>query len=162
MRYRILSIPAVIMAIMGLTASAALATATPQVPHGPYHIMANSNHSVGIAYPGTGSDVYVSSSPGSSYINYFKNHEWQIYNSNGNCLRMRDASNGYTVVEENKCNTSDESQLWYQYNAGGFWQFENVATKQFLGVSCPAENGYGVRGVSESTGNCYNWVKYSA
>ena len=160
MHYRALPIVAVIMAILGLSAPAALA-ATPQAQHGPYHIMANSNHSVGIVYPGSGSDVYVSTSPGQSFVTYFKNHEWQIYNSGRNCLRMQDAHNGYTVLEEHGCSTSDESQLWYRYHANGLWQFENVATKQFLGVSCPAENGYGVRGVSESAGNCYNWTEVS-
>ena len=160
MRYRILSIVAVIMMIMGLTASAALAspdfplaaaahpgtalstvpvTAAPGTLVGPVHILTNSdNHLVGIAYPGTGSQAVVSSSPGTSYLKSLANGDWIIYNSNINCLRMRDSSNGYAVVEEKGCNTSDHSQLWVSDPSGDLNTFQNVATKQWLGVGCPA------------------------
>jgi hypothetical protein len=73
---------------------------------------------------------------------------------------MRGAGNGHAVIEENGCTTRDGNErfAWFQVGSGNLYEFQNVATGEWLGVSCPAKNGNKVWGVSGATGTCFNWL----
>lgn len=171
MRYRSLVILVAFIAVIGLSAPAAFAESNPSPTHGngitatvagPFHIIANDNTSVGITYPGTGDQATITSNPGTSYLEGATASTWVIHNSNGNCLRMRDANNNYAVMEESGCNTSDKNEQFVWTIPNSTSQFKNVATGQYLGVSCPAKNGNKVWGVTGNSGTCYNWQMRSS
>jgi hypothetical protein len=156
------------MAVIGLTAPAAFAgpNLSPVngnhigATFGPFHFITNVNQSVGINYPGTGSQVIVTTSPGNSYIESVDGgNVYVIHNSNGNCLRMRNGNNGFAVIEESGCTTSDNNErfTWLQnINNPQLYAFQNIATGRYLGVPCSAGNGSKVLGVTGAAGTCFS------
>jgi len=176
MHYRVSAIIIAVMAVAGLSAPAAFgAPVQLQLPVGctvgktydiSSTIMVNANPSVGIAYHGVGNQVTVSSAPGdSSFICVAPPGTYVIRNAAGNCFRMRDASNDYSVIEQNGCQDDNTS---YQFQAsdtgGGSYQFVNVAFGRrlgIIGIHCPPGNGSLVSGVPNSPGNCDSWIMQS-
>lgn len=169
MRYRILAILAALMTVIGLSASAA--AAAPRLSPvngkyvkqirpllGPYHLTTNDNPSVGITYPSPGNQATITTNPGNSHITRLGGGFVTIHNDNGNCLRMRNASSSYAVMEEKGCNRRDNNEVYIWLVNGDLNAFENVATHQFLGVSCPAKNGNKMWGVTGDPGTCFNWL----
>jgi hypothetical protein len=145
------------MAVIGFSAPAAFAS------DGPYHIMTNDNPYVGITYPGVGDQATITSNPGKSYIvpagTINGQTVYYIRNSNGHCLRMRDANNNYAVMEESTCSFSDHNELYYQNPdlINNTDTFDNVSTRYLLGESCPANDGNKIWGVSGASGTCFRW-----
>jgi Ricin-type beta-trefoil lectin domain-like len=170
MRYRILAIFGALTAILSLSAPAAsgssnLSSANP-VPMAlcdPCYFWANDNTSVGITYPGIGNQATVTTSPGNSTVMELSSGYVMIQNNNGNCLRMRDANNGYAVMEEEGCNSGDNNELFSTgYDIQGnyvYWVFQNVATGRYLGVACGVQNGWKLWGESGASGTCYRWLE---
>lgn len=171
MRYRILAVLAALTAAIGLAAAAAPAASaavsaryvryiTPRL--GPYNIMTNDNHSVGITYPGPGNQATITTNPGNSHVTQLGGGIVTIHNDNGNCLRMRDAANSFAVMEESGCSPStDANERWvFEVNSNDpqLFAFKNVATGQFLGVTCPAKNGNKVWGEPNQAGTCIQWL----
>jgi hypothetical protein len=133
-------------------------------PETSFHLLTNSdNQRVGLAYPGVGHQAIVSTSPGSTSVTYISgsNVWFVVHNSNGNCLRMRDASYVYAVMEEKGCNPSDSQEQfqWLQSDVSDVRALQNRGTGYVLGVEpCPAENNAKVFGESGASGQCDNWV----
>jgi len=184
MRYRIPVILVAVMALIGLSAPAALAG--PNLPHlrparslslalsipvnctngttyGPYHLMTNVDHSLGLHYPGPGNQAIVTSNPGKSYF-YCNHGVYAIHNANGNCLRMHDASSGYAVFEQSGCDYSNGGEEWIPYNgsSSGLRLFQNVERLKYMGVECFILSGDPVFGYPDAPGNCINWLPESA
>jgi hypothetical protein len=178
MRYRIPLVLAGVMAVIGLSAPAALASAplasTDQLPpantacsvgttYGPYHIMTNDNNSVGITYHGAVNQATVTTSPGDSRLEVAQcvggSPIYVIHNAAGNCLRMHDASSGFGVYEQNGCDLSNTEEQFAleQGSNSSLYTFENIGWGLWLGVNCPATNNEGVIGVQNAPGNCLNW-----
>jgi hypothetical protein len=175
MRFRIGVILVALMALTGLSAPVAFASshlpsAGPDLPltpgctvgttYGPWDLVPNVNPAVGVTYPGVGKQATVTSNSGSTYFKCLGGGgTYDIYNSNGNCLRMRDGNNGYAVMEESGCNESDEAELFnaYQGSGTGLVIFQNIATLRYLGVACPGEDGWKIWGETGATGTCVNW-----
>ena len=169
MRYRMPVILAAVMAVIGLSAPAALAGPLPSAnncPVGetspPYHIVTNTNQSLGITYHGPGNQATITSSPGISRFEVagcLSNGlaVWVIHNSSDNCLRMHDESSGYGIFEEDGCDLDNFSEQWVQVPNGGLFHYQNRATGQFLGVSCPPDNGDGVIGLPNTPESCLDW-----
>jgi hypothetical protein len=129
---------------------------------GPFHIMTNDNHSVGITYPGAGNQATITTNPGNSHVTQLGGGIVYIHNDNGNCLRMRDAANSFAVMEESGCSqNTDPNERWVFLvgaNNSQLFAFQNVATGQFLGVTCPAKDGNKVWGEPNQSGTCINWL----
>ncbi|HZR49019.1 MAG TPA: RICIN domain-containing protein [Streptosporangiaceae bacterium] len=172
MRYRVSAIIIAVMVLAGLSAPAAFADQVQlQLPVGctvgntydvSSTIMVNANPSVGIAYHGVGNQVRVSNTPGdSSFICVASPNTYVIRNAAGNCLRMRDASNNYAVVEENGCQNDNASDQFQANDGGdGSYQFVNVGSGRWLGIigiHCTPGNDSLVSGVPNSPGNCDSW-----
>jgi hypothetical protein len=176
MHYRIAVVLAMLIALTGLAAPAAFAD--PQLPinsctvghnYGPYILLANDNQGLGITFPGPGNQATVTSilPPGSPSNISFQCVsgtgiiEYVIHNSNGNCLRMRDANNGYAVMEESGCNTNDLSERFVVHGPGTNGSkdtFQNDGEGRWLGVSCGVQDGWKVWGVRNVSGNCLKWL----
>ncbi len=170
MRYRIAIILAAAMAVLGLSASGAFASTVPPgltkvsctaIDNFAYHVLTNDNHTVGIDYQGTGSLTKVTTSPGDSTFDCVGGGTdyLDIHNNAGNCIRMRDASNNYTMIEEVGCvpsNTNYEFQAWFD-NATNRYEFQNIHFNKWLAVNCPPENGSQVLGVNNVSGTCVKW-----
>jgi len=186
MRYRIPVILVAVMALIGLSAPAALAgpnlshlrparslslalsvdipvTCTNGRTYGPYHLMTNVDQSLGIHYPGPVNQAIVTSGPGDSYF-YCFHGAYFIHNANGNCLRMHDASSGYAVFEQNGCDHSNGGEEWIPSHgtSSGLRLFLNVQRLRYLGVPCFILPGDGVFGYLDAPGNCVNWLPESA
>src|SRR5438128_289054 len=58
------------------------------------------------------SNLYFKCASGTGIIEYV------IHNNNGNCLRMRDANNGYAVMEERGCTTTDLNERFVTHGPG--------------------------------------------
>jgi hypothetical protein len=172
MRYRISAILLTLMALVGLSAPAAFAAPQAQLPancsqgqtypaSGSFHIIANANTSVGITYHGPGNLITVNDPPGDSiFICVNPPNTYVIHNAAGNCFRMRDASNDYTVIEETGCLDDNTNYRFQAFNIGsGHYQFENVHFGRWLGTTdCPPVNGSTVLGVPNAGGNCLTWL----
>jgi hypothetical protein len=171
MRYRIPIILATATALIGLSASAAFAgprqltqASCSGQTQPAYHIMANANKSAGITYHGEGNQATVTTSPGDSTL------EWAgcagsvavyvIHNDADNCLRMHDASSGYGIYEEENCELNNTEEWWvWSYDPNTeLSQFYNYYWGLYLGVTCPASNGTGLRGQTGLSGTCTSWL----
>jgi hypothetical protein len=180
MRHRIPVIVVTILALIGLAAPAASAASRPHpliagaVPSDivpiscasflgvTYHIMSNDDSSVGIDYQGTGKLTKVTTSPGDSNLTCVNSSSdyTDIHNNAGNCIRMRDASNNYTMIEETGCISGDANYQFQAYlnTSNGLVLFQNIHFGKWLGVNCPVRNGKRVRGVHNAPGNCDSWI----
>jgi hypothetical protein len=174
-RYRILGVFAAVMTVFGLAAPAASASSQSTPPGtgwtlvseapqscNPCHLMANVDHSLGITYPGTGEQATVTTSPGSSTVEFVTNTKVLIHNNNGNCLEMRDAANGHAVMEESGCDSTNAAQQFNEYDngAGTLYAFNSVDYGNYwLGVSCTPHGGSPLWGVTDASGTCFNWVQ---
>lgn len=125
--------------------------------YGPIQILTNDNASLGITYPGTGHQATITSQPGNSYVIQESTY-YIIRNSNGNCLRMRDANNSYAVMEESGCNLGDNNERFHLEYTGNTVAFYDIGTGYYLGESCPAKNGNKIWGESGASGTCVQWI----
>jgi hypothetical protein len=173
MRYRIPAILVAAVALIALSAPAALAGANRLSASGagcpvgsiagPYHIKTNDNPSagLGITYHGPVSQATITPSPGDSRLKVVAcsgvDNVFVIYNASGNCLRMHDQSSGYGVFEEDGCQDGNFSEQWIANQNGTSWQFLNRADGKWLGVTCPASNGEGLIGVPTTPDHCLSW-----
>jgi hypothetical protein len=176
MFHRVSAILAVLMTVVGLSASAAFAaanqssaasgTSTASSTSPPYFLVENDNGLYGITYTGPGNQATITDRYGQSHFIYLGNQIVAIANSNGNCLRMRDASQSYAVMEENGCNTGDLAEQFLKNctttGTPEICTFLNEEQGQYLGESCPAHDGNKVWGESGATGTCFKWQKFSA
>jgi hypothetical protein len=176
MRYRIAVVLATLMVLTGLTAPAA--SAASQLPissctvghdYGPYILLANDNQGLGIHYNGPGTQATVTSifdtnGPSNLYFQCVSGSyivEYVIHNHNGNCLRMRNASNGYAVMEESGCNTTDLQQRFVPSGSGCSGcviAFQDDGEGQMLGVTCGVQDGWKVWGEPDVSGSCFRWL----
>jgi hypothetical protein len=132
-------------------------SAVSEANYGPVQILTNDNNSVGITYPGIGEQATITSQPGTSYV-IEESTYFIIRNSNGNCLRMRDANNNYAVIEENGCRLGDHNERFLLNFTGNTVTFYNIGTGYYLGESCPAKNGNKIWGESGDSGTCVQWI----
>lgn len=134
-------------------------SAVSETNYGPIQILTNDNNSVGITYPGTGKQATITSQPGNSYV-IDEGTYYIIRNSNGNCLRMRDANNSYAVMEESGCQLGDNNEHFRLtfLTGSNTVLFYDVGTLRYLGESCPAKNGNKIWGEPDSTGTCIQWI----
>jgi hypothetical protein len=156
------------MVLLGLAAPSAFASDNPtllavncQDIEGVYHLMTNINQNIGIDFQGTGNLTKVTTTPGDSHIQCTGVSDYlEIFNNSGNCIRMRDASNNYTVIEEVNCEPSNPNYEFQAFTDGkGHYEFLNEGfTGRFLAVSCTGNSGSQVFGVLDQTGTCINWV----
>lgn len=163
---RILIFFAALMAVIGLAAPAASASSSVGTGCSPCHLMTNVNTSVGITYPGIGSQVTVTTSPGSSTVEWV-NEAYGIvviHNNNGYCLKMRDAANGHAITEDFGCDTNDLAELFVmvQFSNGTYGFASEDYSGYYLGVSCGAHNGSPLWGFQFVSGTCIGWQKHSA
>jgi len=154
------------MTIIGLSAPATFAS--PHSPRlrncsvghhdGPFHLNLNGT-TLGLTYHGPGNPMNITSSPGdSTLVCAVSSGIYYIRNNAGNCIRMRDASAGYSVLEESGCQLGNTNYEFLQIANNGLFSWENIHFKQFLGViGCPGTNGDPVVGVQPVTGNCLAW-----
>lgn len=167
MHYRFSVILVTLLAAIGLSASAALAspkpprtnsTGCPSGQFGPYNLMTNSDNNLGITYPGSGNQATITLNPGKSCLELLGGATYVIHNLDGNCLRMGGAPQNYAVTEQNGCNTSDNYQRFILIKESGkpYW-FQNVATDYFLDVSCPPKDNNKVWGNPNTNGTCIGW-----
>jgi hypothetical protein len=169
MRWRIAIILAAALAMFGVSALGAFASTVPPgltrvnctaLENFAYHVLANDNHTVGIDYQGTGNLIKVTATPGDSNFSCTGVSDYlDIHNNADNCMRMRDASNNYTMIEEVGClptNTNYEFQAWFD-NATNRYEFQNVHFGKWLAVNCPPEPGGEVLGVDNVSGTCLKW-----
>lgn len=174
MRYRIPLILATVTALIGLSASAAFAgprQLTPTTCTGgtspAYHVLSNANTSVGITYHGEGNQATVTTSPGDTKFEVAacigSTPIYVIHNDAGNCLRMHDASSNYGVYEEENCELNNTEEWWEEgFNpSNGLPQFYNIHWGLYLGVTCPANPGSGLRGQTNLGGTCITWILHS-
>jgi hypothetical protein len=172
MRYRIPALLVAAMALIGLSAPVALASSQPQSLLASsckvgtntikYHVESNAGKGLYVHYNGSGKIATITTTPTDIYFKCVVSSPptYVIHNAFNHCIRMRDASNNYTVLEEGTCNDGDSN---YQFNveqgsSTSLVVFENVHfPTKFLGVNCPARNGKRIRGVNNAAGNCVNW-----
>jgi hypothetical protein len=171
MRYRIPAVLIAVMALIGLSAPIAFAASsqpsaggcTPGQTFGPFHIVPNDTSTdIGIGYHGPGNLITLTDGPGDSTLVCVSSADiYVIHNNAGNCIRMRDASNDYTVMEESGCTDAQKDDTNYQFQLftgnGGF-QFKNIHFGRWLGVTCPPANGSIVLGQPNAAGNCVTWL----
>ena len=176
MHYRIAVALATFMVLTSLTVPAA--SAAPQLPinsctvghdYGPYILLANDNQSLGIHFNGPGTqatvtDLFDTNGPSNLYFKCVSGQsiiEYVIHNNNGNCLRMRNAANGYAVMEENGCNSTDLQERFVPHGPGADGSkniFQDDGEGQWLGVICGVQDGWKVWGVRNASGTCLNWL----
>lgn len=176
MLHRVSAVLAMLITVLGLSASAAFATANQSSAAGgtstasstspPYYLVENDNGLYGITYRGPGNQVTITDQYGQSHFIYLGNEIVAIANSNGNCLRMQDENNSYAVMEENGCNTADPAEQFLKNctttGTPRICTFLNEEQGQYLGESCPAHDFNKVWGESGATGTCYRWQKFAA
>ena len=163
MRNRILGVLAALIAVIGLSATSASASASPAA--GPVswcnpscHLWANDNHGEGIYYPGIGNYVYVNYPAGTSTVySIGVGVEVKIRNHNGNCLQMDDAAQGYAVREE-ACESGNQAQLFTMGGANNVYTFVSVRyPSEFLATDCSTAAGDYVFGEADKPGTCVGW-----
>src|SRR5262249_367639 len=156
-----------VMATAGISAPAALASTQPRLDspcvigrdYGPVHLDSNDNPSVGIDYQGTGNLTKVTNSPGDTKFLCIKaNDIYELHNAAGTSIRMRDLSNGYTVIEEVGCDLNNTNYQFQAIADGARTLFRNLHFNEYLGANCPVTNGEQVRGEPNTTGHCYRWL----
>jgi hypothetical protein len=173
MRYRIPALLVAAMALVGLSAPVALASSQPQsllassctvgTNTVKFHVESNDAKGLYVHYNGSGKIATVTTAPTDIYFKCVVSSPptYVIHNASNRCIRMRDASNNYTVLEESACNDGDSNYQFYvkQGTSSDLFVFDNVHfSSRFLGVNCPAKNGKRIRGVKNAPGNCDNWL----
>ena len=169
MHYRIATALVVFVALIGLPAPAAFAAPNPLLAKSctvgqdttPAHVMTNDNSAVGIAFPGPGNQAIVTTSPARTSFKCVDPADgYVIHDQRGHCLRMRDASNNFAVMEESSCNDSDNNERFVPFldlHNSQLEEFLNIGTGDYLGVVCGVQNGWKIWGVSGASGTCFNW-----
>ena len=176
MRHRITAIIVMLLALTGLSASAAsTASASPQ-PHslvadsctpgqtsGPYHLTPVSGIALALSYHGVGNLITVATTRqgDTSFICVNSSGIFMMRNNAGNCIRMTDQSNDFQVKEVSPCQNGNTNFEFQQSTVGtGRYQFLNVHFGKFLGTeSCPSSDGDVVEGVGTGGGTCITWEK---
>ena len=77
---------------------------------------------------------------------------------------MRNANNGYAVIEESGCDSSDLNERFaaFQGSSSNLSIFEADGVSRWLGVSCNIFQVYYIFGVNNAPGNCLNWLLVNA